>query len=116
MKRVLFLSVLFNTTCVNAMTGGWYPMFFDNLSYKNESQLDDLLIKANNGCIKSATLSYDRNEKLKNQIVSYLHKKENLAKSNLNLKIEHEANSDESNVSYAHDRVVITVYSKKCQY
>lgn len=89
--------------------GNWYPIFFNNFDVQ---KLNDLIDKANKGCIKKSQLTYDQNEILKNQIVNYINNKTTEAKINLN--IEREINVDTSETKYQHNQVIITVYSQKC--
>jgi hypothetical protein len=117
-KKILILSSLLLSINSNAQTmvGGWYPMFFNTFDQDTRDQIDSFITKANNGCVKSSELSYDQNELLKNQILNYIKSKENLAKSNLNLTINQQKNTDDDNTKYNHEQVVITVYSQKCNY
>jgi endonuclease G len=89
---------------VKALTGGWYPIFFDDFS---ENKLNALIANIRAGHVASVQIQFDRNSELAHQIASQI-----ATSTSLKASLEQSTPPDSPGVHYERQRVTLIVHSQ----
>ena len=89
---------------VKALTGGWYPIFFDDFS---ENKLNALIANIRAGHVASVQIQFDRNSELANRIAAQI-----ATSTSLKASLEQSTPPDSPGVHYERQRVTLIVHSQ----
>ena len=92
------------TKVQQTLMGGWYPVFFDDLS---ASKLNSVIANIKTGKVASIEIQYDRNESLAKKISSQIS-----AQTNLQPNLIQSSPPESATVTYERNRVTLIVRSK----
>lgn len=91
-------------TNTKIISGGWYPVFFQTY---DDNKVESIVRSINEQKARRVVVIYDQNKKLADKIIARI-------KNQVNFEIEssNKTPKDDSNASYNHEQVVVTVFLK----
>ncbi|HAT39052.1 DNA/RNA non-specific endonuclease [Polynucleobacter necessarius] len=87
-----------------AFIGGWYPVFFEELSF---SKLNSVINNIKMGKVENIQLQYDRNENLTKQIALQIE-----SQTNLPISLLQSSPPESTAVTYKRNRIMLVTYSR----